>query len=65
MTVQQVADYMQMSTNKVYDMPQKGDIPALKICQQWRFDRAEIDAWPKSCSVNVKASRRPRKERGS
>jgi len=65
MTVQQVADYMQMSTDKVYDMAQKGEIPALKIRQQWRFNRADIDAWLKSCSVNVKSSRTPRKERGS
>ncbi len=65
MTVQQVADYMQMSTDKVYDMAQKGEIPALKIRQQWRFNRTDIDAWLKSCSVNVKSSRTLRKERGS
>ena len=65
MTVQQVADYMQMSTDKVYDMAQKGEIPAIKIRQQWRFNRADIDAWLKSCSVNVKASRSPREEKGS
>lgn len=52
MTVQQVADYMQMSTNKVYDMAQKGEIPALKIRQQWRFNKEDIDAWLKSCLVN-------------
>lgn len=49
MTVQQVADYMQMSTDKVYDMAQKGEIPALKIRQQWRFDRSDIDSWLKTC----------------
>ena len=56
---------MQMSTDKVYDMAQKGEIPAIKIRQQWRFNRADIDAWLKSCSVNVKASRSPREEKGS
>ena len=52
MTVQQVADYLQMSTDKVYDMAQKGEIPALKIRQQWRFSREDIDSWLRSCSVN-------------
>lgn len=52
MTVQQVADYLQMSTDKVYDMAQEGEIPALKIRQQWRFNTEDIDAWLKSCSVN-------------
>ena len=58
MTVQQVADYMQMSTDKVYDMAQKGEIPALKIRQQWRFNKEDIDAWLKSCLVNSAPKRK-------
>ena len=34
-----------MSRDKVYDMAQKGELPASKISQQWRFDRDEVDAW--------------------
>lgn len=63
MTVQQVADYMQMSTDKVYDMAQKGEIPALKIRQQWRFDRDDIDAWLKTCSVQMEPKHGRRKEK--
>jgi len=51
MTVQQVADYLQMSNDKIYDMAQKGELPALKIRQQWRFKKEEIDAWLKKCAV--------------
>jgi len=58
-----VADYMQMSTDKVYDMAQKGEIPALKIRQQWRFDRSDIDAWLKSCSVQAESKHGRRKEK--
>lgn len=63
MTVQQVADYMQMSTDKVYDMAQKGEIPALKIRQQWRFNRSDIDAWLKTCSVQTDPKYGRRKEK--
>jgi len=48
MTVKQVAEYLQMSDDKIYDMAKKGELPAVKIRQQWRFDREEIDQWLKS-----------------
>ena len=48
MTVKQVAGYLQMSDDKIYDMAKKGELPAVKIRQQWRFDREEIDAWLKN-----------------
>ena len=45
LTVKQVAGYLQMSMDTVYDMAQKGELPGCKIRQQWRFDRDEVDAW--------------------
>ena len=48
MTVKQVAEYLQMSDDKIYDMAKKGELPAVKIRQQWRFDKDEIDNWLKS-----------------
>jgi excisionase family DNA binding protein len=39
-----------MSDDKIYDMAKKGEIPAVKIRQQWRFDREELDNWLKSAS---------------
>jgi len=50
MTVKQVAEYLQMSDDKIYDMAKKGELPAVKIRQQWRFDREELDNWLKSTS---------------
>lgn len=48
MTVKQVAEYLEMSDDKIYDMAKKGELPAVKIRQQWRFDREEIDTWLKA-----------------
>jgi excisionase family DNA binding protein len=50
MTVKQVAEYLQMSDDKIYDMAKKGELPAVKIRQQWRLDREELDSWLKSAS---------------
>jgi PTS system nitrogen regulatory IIA component len=50
MTVKQVAEYLQMSDDKIYDMAKKGELPAVKIRQQWRFDREELDRWLKKTS---------------
>lgn len=45
MTVTQVAEYLQMSDDKIYDMAQNGELPGSKVRNQWRFDQDEIDAW--------------------
>jgi excisionase family DNA binding protein len=33
---------------KLYGMAQRGELPASKIGNQWRFNREEIDQWMKS-----------------
>ena len=45
MTPDQVAEYLQVSKRKVYDMATAGEIPAVKVGDQWRFFRPEIDRW--------------------
>ncbi|QEP42641.1 DNA-binding protein [Ectothiorhodospiraceae bacterium BW-2] len=47
LTVEELAAYLKMSRTKLYAMTQKGEIPASKIGNQWRFDRDEIDEWMK------------------
>jgi len=54
MTVKQVAEYLQISDDKIYDMAKKGELPAVKIRQQWRFDREEIDRWLKTQSSKMR-----------
>lgn len=48
LTMEELAAYLKMSRTKLYAMTQKGEIPASKIGNQWRFDRDEIDEWMKS-----------------
>ena len=45
MTVDQVAEYLQVSKRKVYDLAAAGEIPAAKVGDQWRFYRPEVDRW--------------------
>jgi len=45
LTLEQIVEYLQMSTSSIYKMAQTGKIPAYKIGRQWRFKREEIDAW--------------------
>ena len=45
LTLEQIAEYLQMSTSSIYKMAQAGKIPAYKVGRQWRFKREEIDRW--------------------
>ena len=45
LTLEQIADYLQMSTSSIYKMAQAGKIPGYKVGRQWRFKIEEIDKW--------------------
>jgi len=45
LTLEQIAEYLQMSTSSIYKMAQAGKIPAYKVGRQWRFKKEEIDKW--------------------
>ena len=45
LTLEQIAEYLQMSTSSIYKMAQAGKIPAYKVGRQWRFKIEEIDKW--------------------
>ena len=47
-TLEQIADYLQISTSSIYKMVQAGRIPAYKVGRQWRFKKQEIDEWVES-----------------
>ncbi len=48
MTLEEVADYLQVSKDTIYRLVQRGEIPASKISNLWRFKREEVDAWMKN-----------------
>lgn len=45
MTVQEVADYLQLNKQTVYRKVRAGQIPAIKIGKVLRFKRDVIDGW--------------------
>lgn len=45
LTLEQIAEYLQMSTSSIYKMAQVGKIPSHKVGRQWRFRKEEIDSW--------------------
>lgn len=45
LTVDELSAYIKISRTKIYSMAQKGEIPASKIGNQWRFDINKIDEW--------------------
>jgi len=45
LTIEEVAKYIKISERTIYDWAQKGDIPAGKLGNVWRFSKSEIDKW--------------------
>ena len=44
-TVRQVADYLSVNERTVYRMAERGELPAFKVGDAWRFRRQDIDGW--------------------
>lgn len=51
MTLQQVADYLQVNKKTIYRLLEQSKIPATKVGRQWRFEKALIDVWLSDRSV--------------
>jgi len=45
MTLEEVAEYLQVSQKSILRMAQSGKIPAAKVASQWRFMRSVVDDW--------------------
>ena len=54
MTVDDVAEYLQVSKESIYKLAQRRKIPAAKILSQWRFRKADIDKWVEKRKITVK-----------
>ena len=55
MTLQEVAEYLQLSKDRIYRLAQTGSIPASKVGNRWRFRRERIDNWMEDMAVNGEA----------
>ncbi|MBF0493617.1 MAG: helix-turn-helix domain-containing protein [Candidatus Omnitrophica bacterium] len=47
LTVEELADYLQIKTSTIYKHAQHGQIPCFKIGSAWRFKKSSIDDWIK------------------
>ena len=53
MTLQEVAEYLQLSKDLVYRLAQSGRISASKVGSRWRFRRERIDRWMEDMAVDT------------
>jgi two-component system cell cycle response regulator CpdR len=45
LTTEEVLDYLHVNLRTVYRLIKAGKIPAVRVGRQWRFKRADLDAW--------------------
>jgi len=45
MTLEETAKYLKIGKSTLYKMTREGKIPAVKIANQWRFRKEDIDKW--------------------
>lgn len=45
LTLEELAQYLKISKPTLYKMVENDRIPALKIANQWRFKKEDIDRW--------------------
>ena len=45
MTVQDVADYLNVDPKTVYRLVNRGELPGFKVGGSWRFHQEDLDAW--------------------
>ena len=57
LTIEQAAEYLQISQSTLYKEAQKGKIPCQKIGRRWRFSRLALEKWleklPSSSTMNI------------
>jgi excisionase family DNA binding protein len=52
MTVEEVAEYLKVTTKTIYRMLQKGEIPATKVGHLHRFIKSDINDWLRKGGTN-------------
>ena len=45
MSVKELAAYLQVDMSTIYLWSQRGQIPAMKVGNMWRYRRSEIEEW--------------------
>ena len=45
MTIDELAEYLQVSKSSLYKLSQDGKVPGQKVGKHWRFHRETVDQW--------------------
>lgn len=48
MTIDDLAEYLQVSKSSLYKLAQEGRVPGQKVGRHWRFSKEAVDAWLKA-----------------
>jgi excisionase family DNA binding protein len=51
-TVEEVAAYFKVNPRTIYRMVQRGEIPAFRVGNQWRFKKEAVENWTEPVSNN-------------
>lgn len=57
LTIREISQILKMSTQTIYKMIESGQIPAIKIGAQWRFDEEKILEWIRQHETNMPTHR--------
>jgi len=55
MTVDDLEHYLRFTKRTIYRLVKKGDIPAIRVGREWRFDKGAIDLWLQQNTTGAKA----------
>jgi excisionase family DNA binding protein len=56
MTVMEAAVYLRVGKKTIYRLLKQGKIPATRVGQQWRFNKASIDEWLHQKTAEIEAN---------
>lgn len=45
LVLHEVADYLRLNKFTVYRMVERGELPAIRVANQWRFKEKDLDKW--------------------
>lgn len=62
LTIPEVANYLRVNRFTIYRMANRGDLPAIKVADLWRFKESDIKKWlEKNKQPNIKSKKKGRR----
>lgn len=57
LTIKEVAEYLHVNERTMYRLANKGEVPAFKVANAWRFKKEEIERWIAEQTAALQAER--------